>query len=124
VNLYELLADLPYSSRTCAFASRSGKAAIWFLRLREQKHMDYPLMGVVKIELPNPEGQAIKSELIDEVSAALVAERQATPHGKDPRWHAHLYAIYLAEQAVKNGFISNEALKAGLKWPLITPRAQ
>jgi len=47
----------------------------------------------------------------------LVAERQVTPHGKDQRWHAHLYPIYLAEQAVKNGFISTEALKAGLKWP-------
>ena len=123
MNLYELLADLPFSARTCAFAARSGKAAIWFVRLREQKHLDYPLMGVVKIELPNREGEAIPSALIDEVSAALVAERQATPHGKDARWHAHLYAIYLAEQAVKNGFISNEALKAGLKWPLITPRA-
>lgn len=119
VNVYELLADLPYSARTCAFAARSGKAAIWFLRLREQRHLDYPLMGVVKIELPNPGGDAIPSERIDEVSAVLVAERQATPHGKDSRWHAHLYAIYLAEQAVKNGFISNEALKSGLKWPLV-----
>jgi len=125
LNLYELLADLPYASRTCAFRAGTGNSAFWFLRLREQKHLDYPLMGVVKIELPNPsrEGEAIPSALIDEVSAALVAERQATPHGKDARWHAHLYAIYLAEQAVKNGFISNEALKAGLKWPLITPKA-
>jgi hypothetical protein len=122
VNLYELLADLPYSARTCAFAARSGKAAIWFLRLREQKQLDYPLMGVVKIELPNPGDDAMPSALIDEVSSVLVAERQATPHGKDLRWHAHLYAIYLAEQAVKNGFISNETLKAGLKWPMIAPR--
>jgi hypothetical protein len=123
VNLYELLAELPYAARTCAFACRSGKAAIWFIRLREQKHLDYPLMGVVKIELPNPiVGEAIPSERIDEVSSALVAERQATPHGKDIRWHAHLYAIYLAEQAVKNGFISSEALKAGLRWPLTAPK--
>jgi hypothetical protein len=40
-----------------------------------------------------------------------------TPHGKDTRWHAHLYAIYLAETAVKNGFVSKEVLIAGLKWP-------
>lgn len=82
--------------------------------------MDYPLMGVVKIEFPNPTGEAVPSELIDEISGALVAERQATPHGKDVRWHAHLYAIYLAEQAVKNGFVSTEALKAGMKWPTQT----
>jgi hypothetical protein len=123
VNLHELLANLPYSARTCAFAARSGTAAIWFLRLREQRHLDYPLMGVVKIELPNLSLEAIPSEMIDELSSALVAERQATPHGKDSRWHAHLYAVYLAEQAVKTGFISNEALKAGLKWPLVLPRA-
>jgi hypothetical protein len=79
--------------------------------------LDYPLMGVVKVELPNPDGGAIASEAIDEISSALVAERQATPHGKDARWHAHIYPIFLAEQAVKTGFVSFEVLKAGLRWP-------
>jgi hypothetical protein len=118
VNLYELLVDLPFSARTCAFSARSGKMAVWYVRIREQKHLDYPLMGVVKVEFPNFSTGAVPSELIDEISGALVAERQVAPHGKDSRWHAHLYAIYLAEQAVKNGFISTEALKAGLKWPV------
>jgi hypothetical protein len=119
VNLYELLVGLPFSARTCAFSARSGKAAVWYVRLREQKHLDYPLMGVVKVEYPNFRAEAVPSELIDEISGALIAERQVAPHGKDSRWHAHLYAIYLAEQAVKNGFISTEVLKAGLKWPTI-----
>ena len=61
--------------------------------------------------------KAEASQLIDELSSALIAERQATPHGKDIRWHAHLYPIYLAEQAVKNGCTSMEVLKAGMKWP-------
>ena len=74
-------------------------------------------MGVVKIEFPNPTGDAVPSGLIDEISSAIVAERQVTPHGKDIRWHAHLYAIYLAEQAVKTGFVSTEVLKAGIRWP-------
>jgi hypothetical protein len=117
VNLYELLSNLPFSARTCAFSARSGKVVVWYVRLREQRHLDYPLMGVVKVEFPNPSGEAVRSELIDELSRALVAERQVTPHGKDVRWHAHLYAIYLAEQAVKTGFVSTEALKAGMKWP-------
>jgi hypothetical protein len=116
-NLYELLASLPFSARTCAFSARSGKVLMWYVRLREQRHLDYPLMGVVKVELPNPTGEAVSSDLVDEISSALIAERQVTPHGKDVRWHAHLYTIYLAEQAVKNGFVSTEALKAGLKWP-------
>jgi hypothetical protein len=120
VNLYELLAGLPYCARTCAFSARSGKVAVWYVRLREQRHLDYPLMGVVKIEFPNPGEQGVPSHLIDEVSSAVIAERQATPHGKDIRWHAHIYPIYLAEQAVKNGFTSMEALKAGMKWPSIS----
>lgn len=74
-------------------------------------------MGVVKVELPNPSEDAVSSAVVDELSSALVAERQATPHGKDIRWHAHLYPIFLAEQAVKNGFTSMEALKAGMRWP-------
>lgn len=118
INLYELLAELPFPARTCAFSARSGNVVVWYVRIREQRHLDYPLMGVVKIEFPNPRGEAVPSDLINEISGALVAERQVTPHGKDVRWHAHLYAIYLAEQAVKNGFVSTEALKAGLKWPV------
>ena len=117
VNLYQLLASLPFSARTCAFSARSGKVVVWYVRLREQKHLDYPLMGVVKVEFPNLSGEAVPSDLIDHISSALVAERQVTPHGKDIRWHAHLYAIYLAEQAVKTGFVSTEALKAGIMWP-------
>ncbi len=119
-NLYELLADLPFSARTCAFSWRSGKVAVWYVRIREQKHLDYPLMGVIKVEFPNLSTEAISSEQIDEISSALIAERQVTPHGRDTRWHAHLYAIFLAEQAVKNGFHSHEVLKAGLKWPALT----
>ncbi len=118
LSLYDLLADLPFSARTCAFSARSGKVAVWYVRLREQRHLDYPLMGVVKVEFPNPTGEAVPSDLIDEISGALVAERQVAPHGKDARWHAHIYAIYLAEQAVKNGFVSTEVLKAGMKWPM------
>lgn len=117
VNLYEHLSNLPFSARTCAFSARSGKVAVWYVRLREQRHMDYPLMGVVKVEYPNLSGEAVPSDIIDELSSAIVAERQVTPHGKDIRWHAHLYAIYLAEQAVKMGFVSTEALKAGIRWP-------
>ena len=118
VNLYGLLANLPFAARTCAFSARSGKVAVWYVRIREQRHLDYPLMGVIKVEFPNPTTEAVSSDLIDEVSGALVAERQVTPHGKDMRWHAHLYSIYLAEQVVKGGFVSTEALKAGLRWPV------
>jgi hypothetical protein len=117
LNLYQLLAGLPDAHRTVAFGVLSGTVAVWYVRIRPQKHLDYPLMGVVKVEYPNPSGDAINSDLIDELSRALVGERSQTPHGQDIRWHAHLYAIFLAEQAVKNGFVSPEILKAGLRWP-------
>jgi len=117
VNLYELLAGLPHSARTCAFSARAGEVVVWYVRVREQRHLDYPLMGVIKVEFPNPRREALPSDLVDEISAVLIAERHVAPHGKDARWHAHLYGIYLAEQAVKNGFLSSEALRAGLKWP-------
>ena len=118
ISLYQLLADLPVAHRTAAFSVQGGKVVRWYVRLRgERGQLEYPLMGVVKVELPNPGGEAVPTERIDMLSQAVVAERSETPHGRDPRWHAHLYAIYLAEQAIKNRFLSSEVLKAGLRWP-------
>lgn len=122
VSLYQLLAGLPVAHRTAAFSAQGGKVARWYVRLRgEPGQLEYPLMGVIKAELPNPSGQPVSTELIDSLSQALVAERSETPYGRDNRWHAHLYAIYLAEQAVKIGFLSNEVLKAGIRWPNLRP---
>jgi hypothetical protein len=117
INTFQLLADLKAGQRTLTFGLREGRLATWFVRIRGPEYLDFPLMGVLRIELPNPSMEAIPSELIDELTGALIAERCVTPHGKDIRWHSHLYAIYLAEQAVKNGFVSTEVLKAGIKWP-------
>ena len=118
ISLYQLLADLPVAHRTAAFSVQGGKVVRWYVRLRgERGQLEYPLMGVVKVELPNPGGEPVPTEQIDALSQAVVAERSETPHGRDPRWHAHLYAIYLAEQAIKNRFLSSEILKAGLRWP-------
>jgi hypothetical protein len=118
INTYELLSSLKAGQRTLAFGLRDGLIATWFVRIRGPEYLDFPLMGVLRVELPNPTMEAVPSDLITEISGALVAERCVSPHGKDARWHSHLYPIYLAEQAVKNGFVSTEVLKAGLKWPL------
>jgi len=117
INTYQLLAGLKTGQRTIAFGLRDGALATWYVRIRGPEHLEFPMMGVLRVELPNPSREAVPSDLINEISGALVAERQATPHGKDVRWHAHLYAIYLAEQAVKNGFVSTEVLKVGMRWP-------
>ena len=117
--LYRLLAELPAAHRTCAFSAKSGQIAFWYVRMREQREMDYPMMGVVKVEMRNPSGEAIPSEKIDLISRALVAERHVTPHGRDRRWHVHLYPIYLAEQVIKNGFLSQEVIRNAIRWPML-----
>lgn len=115
-SIYKLLADLQAQHRTAAFAARGGKVVFWYVRLREQRHLDYPLMGVVKAELVNPSQEPVPSELVDELSRALVAERSVTPHGQDRRWHAHIYPIFLAERAVKENLLSREVVQQFLRW--------
>jgi hypothetical protein len=121
-----LLADLQESHRTCVFPrwpgeSREGKIVFWYVRIRPQKALDYPLMGVVKVEMPNPSREPVDSEVVDLISGALVAERSVTPHGRDSRWHAHLYPIYIAERVIKDQFYSQEVLKAAIRWPELRP---
>jgi len=121
-NLYTLLAGLHEGHRTCVFPrwpdeSREGKVVFWYVRIRPQRGLDYPLMGVVKVEMPNPSREPVDSDLVDLISGALVAERSVTPHGRDSRWHAHLYPIYIAERVIKNHFYSPAVLKAALRWP-------
>ncbi|RMH30836.1 MAG: hypothetical protein D6690_18075 [Nitrospirae bacterium] len=118
-SLFEMLAALQVNQRTAAFARGDGHVVFWYLRIRPQTYLEYPMMGVMKIEYPNPRREIVDSQLIDHLSRALIAERTVTPHGKDQRWHAHLYPIYLAEQVIKNGFYSNEVLQTGIKWPVL-----
>lgn len=115
-SVYRLLAELESEHRTAAFGAQQGRAIFWYVRLREQRHLDYPLMGVVKVELVNPSQEPVSSDLLDRISQALVAERSVAPHGRDRRWHAHLYPIFLAESAVKESFLSREAVQQSLKW--------
>ncbi len=116
-DITSILAALPYAHRTVAFSAHGGHVAFWYVRLREQKEVDYPLMGVVKVELPRPDQTPVDSDLADLLSRALVAERNVTPYGRDRRWHCHLYPIFLAEQAIKNRFYSRDVLMGMVRWP-------
>ena len=115
-SIFRLLRDLEPAHRSAAFSAREGKVVFWYVRLREQRHLDYPLMGVVKVELANPSQEPVDSSLIDQISCALVAERAVAPHGQDRRWHAHLYPIFLAERAAKESFLSREVVRQSLQW--------
>jgi hypothetical protein len=116
-----ILAGLPHAHRTVAFSAHGGRVAFWYVRLREQKELDYPLMGVVKVELPTPDRQPVPADLADLLSRTLVAERNVTPYGKDRRWHCHIYPIYTAEQVIKNRFFSQQVLLGSLRWPVPPP---
>jgi hypothetical protein len=113
-----ILAGLPFAHRTAAFSAHDGQVAFWYVRLREQHEVDYPLMGVVKVELPRPDRTPVDAELADLLSCALVAERNVTPYGRDRRWHCHLYPIYQAEQAIKALFYSEQVLMGVMRWPV------
>jgi len=112
-----ILAGLPHAHRTAAFSAEGGKIPFWYVRLREQKELDYPLMGVVKVEIPRPDLSPVPAELADFLSRALVAERSVTPYGLDRRWHCSLYPIHIAEEVIKNRFYSNDVLMGCVKWP-------
>jgi hypothetical protein len=120
-DITSILAGLEFAHRTAAFSSHGGKVAFWYVRLRPQEELDYPLMGVVKVELPRPDASPVPAELADLLSRALVAERNVTPYGQDPRWHCHLYPIHLAEETIKNQFYSQEVLLGAIRWPKPVP---
>ena len=114
-SVLHLLSDLPPHHRTAVFGGRSRTIAFWYVRLHDASRLGYPVMGVVKVEIPNPSGEAVDSTLINEISRAVVAERSVNPYGLDPRWHVHIYPIYCAEQAIKNRFYSTEELEV-IRW--------
>jgi hypothetical protein len=117
VDLHTLIARLPIAHRTLAFRRPDNRTAFWYVRLRGPVELDYPLMGVVKAEVPLSADGLLASELVDRLSHCLVAERTVATPSRDARWHAHLYPIYLAERAISVAFVSHEVLRAAVKWP-------
>ncbi len=117
IDITSILAGLPHAHRTAAFSTHDSQVAFWYVRLRAQGEVDYPLMGVVKVELPRPDREPVEADLADLLSSTLVAERDVTPHGRDRRWHCHLYPIYQAEQTIKSNFYSQQVLMGMIKWP-------
>lgn len=117
IDLHTLIARLPVENRTLVFRRPDNRTAFWYVRLRGPVELDYPLMGVVKVEVPLSADRFLESELVDRLSRCLVAERAVAAPSRDPRWHAHLYPIYLAERAIRVAFMSHEVLRAAVKWP-------
>ncbi|MEM3588060.1 MAG: hypothetical protein QXO71_12170 [Candidatus Jordarchaeaceae archaeon] len=117
LDIVKLLARLGEGERTVIFkqgiaegdAESSVKKVLgfWYLRLRTGEWLENPLQGVVKVEMKIEKDLADSKtiEVVNEVSKALLAERTVSPY-PTPRWHAHIYPIYVAENYIKSNFLS------------------
>jgi hypothetical protein len=76
--------------------------AFWYLRLRSGTGLDNPLQGIVKVEMHH-EGEELtpdQIEVVNTISRALLAEKYVSAYPV-PRWPAHIYPIYTAENYIK-----------------------
>lgn len=126
LDIVSLLARLKEGERTIIFKQKTtevdAESAIkkalcfWYLRLRTGEWLENPLQGVVKVEMKIEQDLAGPQtiEIVNEVSKALMAERNVSPY-PTPRWHAHIYPIYVAENYIKSNFLSQYYLRGVLK---------
>ena len=56
------------------------------------------------------EGETIKTDLIDLISANLIKEAYPVCFGNDTRWANHLYPVYLTEQFCKAHYIDKNII--------------
>lgn len=106
------LKDLPFGFRTPVFKIKKRHIyGTWYIRIRQSSHLKNPIDGIIKIEKLAVSDEVLRdgfdSDLIDNISSSILAERNPTCYGKDNRWPSHLYPIYLTEKLVKSSFISD-----------------
>jgi hypothetical protein len=72
--------------------------------------MRNPLDGIVKIEkmaMKEDFDHGLDTDVVDNISSSVLAERCPTCHGNDDRWPNHIYPVYLAEKYIKSTFYSD-----------------
>ena len=120
IDVVALVSELREGQRTAVFKhesvadseSREGdrarkEVAFWYTRLRSGKGLEGPLQGVVKIDyhLEKDRLDSTDLELVNRITRALAAERYVSPY-PTPRWHAHIYPIFTAENYIKASLLS------------------
>jgi hypothetical protein len=117
LDIVKLMVGLKEGERTLIFKQSTAEddsekevkdnLGFWYLRLRMGEWLENPLQGVVKVEMKIKEDTASQEtiEIVNEISRALLAERTVSPY-PTPRWHAHIYPIYVAETYIKSNFLS------------------
>jgi len=110
------LTNLKFGERTPVYfyfpqGTKNIQIGAWYLRIRENKFLNNPLDGVIKIEkiatTQKEKEDGFATETINEISRAILLERNVVSYGKDDRWANHLYPIYLTELLLKKSFLSD-----------------
>lgn len=106
------LLKLGYGERTPVFLKRNDrgrKFGCWYLRIRPMNLVSNPLEGIIKIEKMATEDdeEGLSTAVVDNISLSLLNEGSPTCYGRDKRWAAHLYPVYLTETLVKSTFESD-----------------
>jgi len=106
------LLKLGYGERTPVFLKkndRGRKFGCWYLRIRPMNLVSNPLEGIIKIEKMATEDdeEGLSTAVVDNLSLSLLNEGSPTCYGRDKRWAAHLYPVYLTETLVKSTFESD-----------------
>lgn len=106
------LLKLGYGERTPVFLKkndRGRKFGCWYLRIRPVNLVSNPLKGIIKVEKMATEDDedGLSTSVVDNISLSLLNEGSPTCYGRDKRWAAHLYPVYLTETLVKSTFESD-----------------
>lgn len=111
-----ILTKLKFGQRTPVYkldvANCDKIIGAWYMRIRPEEKVRNPLDGVIKIEkvavTEDEKMNGFDSFIIDNISKALMEERNVTCYGSDARWCNHIYPMYLTEKMLKESFISAE----------------
>lgn len=113
------IADLPLYHRTPVACFQKEEwfgdteFAVWYIRIRDKGRTRTPFDGIIKVEkiLVTKEEMedGVDSNLVNQISAYLINERNPVCYGSDLRWANHLYPIYLTETYVKSKYLSAES---------------
>lgn len=113
------IADLPLYHRTPVACFKKEEwfgdteFAIWYISIRDKSRTRTPFDGIIKVEkiLVTKEEieDGVDSNLVNQISAYLINERNPVCYGADLRWANHLYPVYLTEAYVKSKYLSAES---------------
>lgn len=107
------IAEMPEFHRTEAFKYifEGTTFCVWYLRIRKNKYCDHQFAGVVKVEMilttEEEIEEGLSTDVINQISANLINERNPVCYGSDKRWANHIYPIYLTESFIKSQYIGD-----------------